>query len=493
MSLKNVKREEVVVVGKVSWRLTDCDGFPVPVFDEFCRSIAGDAFATRRRYAIVVSRFIDYLYEVEILGKGPVTRSAVNQAIDYYLLLLSHGENISLGATAIERDVTGVADELRQREAALKRVANRLEIRALQPGSWDNTLAALNRFLRLCAMLENEAREIAMLRGGVTKELVEASTLDYTPLLEAIDGASMLSRAEVQHIKQSSMLGGVIRFRGSELSRPRGLSGGRKRKKQADLELLEFPMAQFPKLLEATFSWRDKALWTLLAASGIRRSEALNLEWEHIDFENETVYVLDPDYTRYGRDLPEDERFSRFKGRVVSWTYLRQPYRSWFFEFLLQYRQQEYVLPVDGNNFVFQYLRGQHAGKPLREAADSTLNEAFTAAVIRAGIKGPPFAPEHVMTVHSLRHAYGMHMLNDFNVPGQLMPGLTEAEVQLLMGHEDINSTRKYARPRPAKLMEKLVRHDQAMMAHQDSMTGLPPAIASRLLTDAQITSRARR
>jgi len=150
------------------------------------------------------------------------------------------------------------------------------------------------------------------------------------------------------------------------------------------------------------------------------------------------------------------------------------------------------VLPADGNNFVFQYLRGQNSGKPLREAADSTLNEAFTAAVKRAGIKGPPFDPTYVMTAHSLRHAYGMHMLNDFNVPGQLIPGLTEAEVQLLMGHENINSTRKYAHPRPSKLMEKLVLHDKAMLAHQDSMTGLPPAITLRLLTDARIAEGAR-
>lgn len=492
MSLRNVKREEINVSGRISWALTDRDGLPVTVFDEFCRSIANDAFETRRRYSIVVSRFIDYLYEVEILGKGSVTRGAVNQAIDYYLQLLSHGEKISLGADAIAQDVTGVADDLRRREVALKQVANRLGIRALKPGSWDNTLAPLNRFLRLCTMLENEAREIAVHRG-VAKELVEASALDYSPLLEAIDGVSMLSRAEVQHIKQSSMLGGVIRFRGGELSRPRGLSAGRKRKKQADLELLEFPMAQFPLLLEATFSWRDKALWTLLAASGIRRSEALNLEWEHIDFENETVYVLDPDYTRYGRDLSDDERYSRFKGRAVSWTYLRQPYRSWFFEFLLKYRQQEYVLPADGNNFVFQYLRGQYAGKPLREAADSTLNDAFTDAVKRAGINGPPFATTYVWTAHSLRHAYGMYMLNDFAVPGQEIPGLTEAEVQLLMGHEDINSTRKYARPRLSRLKEKLARHDQAMLSCQDSLTGLPPAIASRLLMDSDIAQGAHR
>lgn len=62
--------------------------------------------------------------------------------------------------------------------------------------------------------------------------------------------------------------------------------------------------------------------------------------------ENETVYVLDPDYTRYGRDLPEDERQVQGSKAGLFLTYLRQPYRSWFFEFLLKYRQDEYVLPV---------------------------------------------------------------------------------------------------------------------------------------------------
>ncbi len=84
-------------------------------------------------------------------------------------------------------------------------------------------------------------------------------------------------------------------------------------------------------------------------------------------------------------------------------------------------------------------------------------------------------------------------MLNDFAVPGQEIPGLTEAEVQLLMGHEDINSTRKYARPRLSRLKEKLARHDQAMLSCQDSLTGLPPAIASRLLMDSDIAQGAHR
>ena len=116
---------------------------------------------------------------------------------------------------------------------------------------------------------------------------------------------------------------------------------------------------------------------------------------------------------------------------------------------------------MDDNDYVFQYLISPHFGRPLYEATDETLNSAFTSAVKRARIPGPPINRQFVWTAHSLRHGFGMYMLNDFKVPGQEKPGLTEAEVQLLMGHKNINSTRKYAKLRNDRLQEKLLSHDR--------------------------------
>jgi len=45
---------------------------------------------------------------------------------------------------------------------------------------------------------------------------------------------------------------------------------------------LDFPLPEIAGLLESSTSYRDKALWSLLAASGIRLHEALNLRLEHI-------------------------------------------------------------------------------------------------------------------------------------------------------------------------------------------------------------------
>jgi len=484
MALRNVEREESRAAGYDSWRLKGPDGEYIAAFDRFAHSIRDEKFATRKRYCEVVSRFIDYLHEVGIIGAGPVTRTQVNDAIDYYILLLRDGERLSLRA----RQSAGSdgAEEIVRREAALRQVAARLGIVPLAAGSWSNTTAPLNRFLHLCALLQEEAHELAVFRAKVGARAIEDAYIDSRPLLEAIEGSQLFSKAEVANIKLSSALGAVIRFRGEDLRRPKGIKGPKISAAQHDTVALDFPMEHFQKLLNAATSWRDRTLWLLTAASGIRRSEALNVEWHHIDIDAQVVYVLDPLHRRYGRDLSEGDRLDRFKGRVVSWTYLRMPYRQQFFDALLEYRRREYVLPEDGNDYVFQFVESGKRGIPYRQASDNALNKSFTGAVKRAGILGPATDSSHVWTQHSLRHAYGVYMLNDFQVAGQPLPGLTETEVQLLMGHEQIASTRQYARPKEARLRQKLAIHDQLLLGYEalPELSALPAPFAKRLSLD---------
>ena len=254
MALVNVRKEEVNEYGRPSWRLYDASDVPISVFAEFCHNLKGLRYATLLRYTTVVARFIDYLYEVKVLGAAPVSRSVVNDAINYYLELLRSGEHISLAIGKRERARYAEGDEAR--EAALRSVARRLEIEPLASGSWDNTIAALNHFLRLCAMLENEAKEMALSKGRMDPTLVSNAALDYRPLLEAVDGVTVFSPEEVQHLKQSSMLGGVIRFRGTELTRPRGLRKSVRQQRQMDVDGLDFPLEHFPALVSAATSWR---------------------------------------------------------------------------------------------------------------------------------------------------------------------------------------------------------------------------------------------
>ena len=465
MSLKNVRKELFNYRGKDSWRLFDSDGELIKAFSIFSKRIINESYSTRLRYGTAVSRFIDYLYEVGIVGGKLVTKQQINDAIDYYLLLLTYGKDLDL--SYISKGIKTYSEGDEQLEGQLRNVAVSLKLRPIAPASWSNTLAPINRFLRACEEEAEELASIAKLKGVINKSDNTDFIAHYQPFIKAVLGSRKLSNLEKKSMSTSSMLGSLLRVHGEELKKPRGLTHPRFIKKPYELAVLDFPMERLPDLLEKATCWRDRCLWLLTAASGIRRSEALNLEWSHIDIENETVYVLDPHFLRFGKFTATEEKYSRFKGREVSWTYLRTPYRDWFFNALLEYRKHEYVVPKDGNDFVFQYIVNPHRGKPLKFSSDASLNKSFTSAVKRAKISGPSVNPKHIWTQHSFRHAYGVYLINDFFVDGQKSPGLTEAEVQLLMGHKSVISTRKYARPKTELLKRKLLMHDSALFDFQ--------------------------
>lgn len=468
--LKNVTRVETSHLGRRSWTLLDADGEPIHAFTHFCRKNSDYAFATQKRYAEAVSRFIDYLIEARVLDE-PASKRRINDVIDAYLLLLRDGSHSLV--QRLKRQARDAPEDI-----WLIDVAQALDVSPLMPNSFSNTLAAINRFLTLSESLAIEAFERARFLGLGKQET-------FHSLIEALNGATVLSHHEKKRLRQNSMLGSVIRFHGGGLTKPRRLQA-RQNVLQEDDEKLDFPLEQIRALAEAARSWRDTSLWLLLGASGIRPSEARLLEWGDIDIENQRVYVLDPEGRRFGTDMTREEKL-RFKGRAVSITYLFQPLRRMFFEALAQYVRHEFV-PYsnrDGRNYVFQYIEGQRRGEPYIDVSDAALNKNFKAAVRRAGIPGPKPGRHAVWTVYSLRHMYGVYMLNDFPVdPIRRVFGLALSEVQMLMGHRNIKSTRHYARHKRSRLIKKLEAADRKLLAptHQE-IDLLPVSIKNRIWT----------
>jgi site-specific recombinase XerD len=107
--------------------------------------------------------------------------------------------------------------------------------------------------------------------------------------------------------------------------------------------------------------------------------------------------------------------------------------------------------------------------------------KSFKKAVKQANVampsNGKDWAP------HSLRHLYGVYMLNDYPVaPERGLFGLELVEVQMLMGHTDIRSTQHYARAKHHRLMAKLKTSDEAQLGltvEEKSM--LPLGVVKRL------------
>lgn len=460
MSLKNLIRKEIRRHGQRSWRLSTRDGLPVESFSVFCERNVDYSPRTQKRYAETVGRFLDYLFEAGIFGVEAVSARQLNNVIEAYPLLLRDGSK----KTA--RRVREHADDFPE-DLWLAKTADALDWRPMKPASFSNTLAAANRFLKLSEVLAREELERAKLLGIDHQG-------QYDRLIKALDGTVAIPQIEINRMRQNSMLGSVAKFTPDGIHRPKGLkapygSG------QDDRQGRDFPLNHLMAVIDAAESWRDKALWLLLAASGIRTSEARNLLLQDIDFDRQEVYVIDPSGRRF--EPPESVRESpRFKGRAIAATYLFPPLRQKFFEALEKYLKLEFVpvTRVGEPEYLFQYVEPARRGQPLVNASDTAMIKAFKKAVNKAGV--PPPDEESEWAPHSLRHLYGVYLLNDYPLdPRHGKYGLPLTDVQMLMGHESIRNTAKYARTKRRRLMAKLQASDEALLGvSEDERKRLP-------------------
>lgn len=410
---KNVTLRKRNVQGQATWVLLGPDGLPIPAFSSFAHSLRNNARNTLNSYCRHLAEFLDYLIEVSTLYEGLMTKLQLSEAIEAY------GDYLLLGVDA---------DHSIARAAAA-----RLPPGKSSPASLVPKLAAVRRFLRLSEAVRRELEDLERL--GLHDRISQPA-----PLLPELGQRRKLLPSEVCAMKANSMLAGVIAG-GPKLVDCVALARG-----VVEIpyeETREFPYDKVLDLVRAMPTYRDKALYSLLAASGCRTHEALQLLWEDIDVERGTVILVDP-RTRIGhasyRSLSKQERARlSWKGRATQLTFLMEPYKAVFFETLQAYLEREYI--AHGHNqFVFQYLGGERRGKPYFLSAALTRVEIFHRACERIGVELPAGTAKH-----SLRHTYGFYVYNYCpNIDGGY--GLPLPEVQQVMGHTCVKSTRRYAR-----------------------------------------------
>ncbi|HEY8381897.1 MAG TPA: site-specific integrase [Microvirga sp.] len=439
----------------------DDGGVEVEALARFRRHLdaQGHAAGTIKRYVEAAARFVDFMIECGAFGR-PATPWVISEAVNAYPVFLRDG------AGTAWPDLPSLADYAHEIDFGI----------GLARSSFVPTLAGVNRFLRL-AKDEALRGEAALRDRGI-----HVDWLDLGVTFAAVDGVELWSRFERERFKQQAVMGAVVRLR-DRLERPRQLRSPVRGGIQVDLQNKEFPLDRIGDLLSAARTRRDAALWALLAAGGLRLHEALNLRMSDIDPGKGEVWVIDPNLQRFGREMPEEMRL-RFKGRTMSRVFLYEPLASAFWDALGDYLRTEFVgSSDDANDFLFQKLDGSGRGEALVSASDTALGKQFKAAVKRAGVPGPQEAPTHVWTPHSLRHSYGIYMLNYIPVPGG--PGLRLTEVQMLMGHARIESTAIYARHDRHLLEAKVAAANDVIFSEAGAagvnLEGMPAAIAARL------------
>lgn len=433
--LKNVSLLDSVKDGQATWRLLGPNGQRLESFNAFADSLLRrHPFNTRLTYSRHLAYFFDYLFEaaaaLDTAAPGQKFTSAllrqVIEAYDAYLVFGSSSGN----------EIARLVDSSRP-----------------SPKHSATTSAAMHapvrKFLKVSEALRLEMEEL-------TQEGLRSDVIDPQPLLPGTSTVIPVSWPQRRAMAASSMIAGVI-------------SGGPKFLHSAILPTISpqvayqdsraFPYDAICDFIGKLPTYRDKAFYAFLAASGCRSHEGLQLLMDDINIDEREVVLRDPflrpNHPSYLALQPKERDRLAWKGRTTESTLLIEPFAQMFFANLEQYLRMEYI-PHGLHRFVFQYLRAGKEGRPYFLSAAKSRLEIFKRAATSVGVA------ERVHGPHSLRHSYGTYLLNYFpRVNGDY--GLPLALVQHLMGHAEVKHTMKYAQ-QDKELLRMELQHANAMV-----------------------------
>ncbi|RMR38209.1 Phage integrase [Pseudomonas syringae pv. coriandricola] len=411
--------------GRSQFRLLCSDLLLAAFFDNFVRGLAKERkYKTVRTYCYALRCFLNYIQALtNILGS--LTPLELLEALDNYESFLTFG---TLSEVEIVRKVARVVGG-----------------RNVGGSSVAVHLAAVNKFINASenfriGFLELEARgyieSTAMSGFSLQREVSMESPQRVRQAIKAnswlagcmAGGAKKIKRKGLRPVSRPSELAHTDEFGGDEKA---------------------FPIDKCKELIEQATSLRDKVLWSLIAATGCRISEAQTMLEADIQInikspELNHVLIIDPDTRRdeFIHFLSEHEiNQLPHKGRASPKTFMIEPFASMFWIALAEYKTDEFAkqqrrpIPVR-HPFLFRKLG---SSDPMCNSYQ-TLYERFSKAAFEVTGRSYGF--------HSLRHMYGYYLVNHCPnpYPDGRQFGVDITRVKQFMGHVKISTTKKYAR-----------------------------------------------
>lgn len=232
----------------------------------------------------------------------------------------------------------------------------------------------------------------------------------------------------------SSVIAGGAKIKSNVILKPskRGVA-----QKNIDNDKREFPISHVEKLISLNKDYLTKTIIALLAASGLRLSEALLLTFNDIDFVNRTIKIKNPklrkleDFNNYF--TYEQQQELPFKSRTTENVFLIHPFDDIFWDCLQKYLVQERLL-TESHPFIFNVKNSE-----IPMIAHDRNLKAFTQ---KFKYKTCKILPDEY-SPHSLRHMYVSYLVNYFPCENGSF-GLPIHKVQKIVGHTNLKSTEVY-------------------------------------------------
>lgn len=411
--------------GRSQFRLLCSDPLQAAFFDNFVRGLAKERqYKTVKTYCYALKTFLNYILTLTNIFGG-LTPSSLLDALENYESFLTFGT-----LSDIE---------------SVRKVARMIGDRNIGGSSVSVHIAAVNKFIAASEYFRNGLLELEA-RGYIASTSMSGFSLQRV--------VSMETPLKVrQAIKANSWLAGCIAGGAKKIKR-KGLKPVSRPSEVAYTDEFggdekTFPIDMCKELIERAPSLRDKVLWSLIAATGCRISEAQTMLTKDVQInitspELNGLLIVNPDTRRDEliHFLNEHEiNQLPHKGRASSKTFMIEPFASMFWMALADYKVEEFEkqqsrpFPVS-HPFL---LRKLGSGEPMCDSYQ-TLYERFSKVALEVTGRSYGF--------HSLRHMYGYYLVNHCPNPysdGRQF-GIDITKVKVFMGHVKISTTKKYAR-----------------------------------------------
>lgn len=459
-ALNNFRLLEITYANAESRELIKTDGQPYWPFQVYMRSLHsnGRRKSTRISYATDVAYFLDYF--IECSDAAAECPDLLNDPLFIVKVFQSWPPFMSMNEE----------QRLTSDDAFIREIGRRLKHPKVSAVTINRKIAAVRGFVEISDKFQATLSDRK--QYGI---LDDSLNLSDEKILPEINKRRELSTNERRALIQRSMLAGVVNggakyTTNKILRRWNKQSASKNLKRDFELDPLRkaFPPDRRVELINAAKSKRDKVYLALLAASGLRGSEARQLLWQDIDVSTGNIWIIPPWERRFTplwdvlptkvqEDIP-------WKGRETEAIYLMEPYASIFWEYLAEYRndKKEWSESV---THPFVFCQQERFGyKPLLLSSPSTISDIFKNSMQK--LKG---LPHYRYAAHSLRHSYGLTCAHEFGIPLHLL--------KKVMGHAMMSSTEVYVPTDRKRILEIFTRENMKIMGNVSNMHELSELI----------------
>jgi integrase len=391
---------------------------------------------TINTYRQAVLKFIDYLYAANVMGtKSKASLHYVNKIVlSYRDYLVNKPKN---------EEAKVIIDHMKDYKPNLNNNSANIHLIAIES-----------------YLLSSEKKASAIHTQMCRAAGLSPSAKSYQPLFNGIWESKALSYSAKLKWQNNTMIGGVVGAHNH-----RGINSRVfKRFKTEDANIrsiVKISQNQISKLLSwHKLSLRDKLLFSFLHASGMRISECLLLQFRHIDFIEQRVF-MSRNIDSAGLSMQELKLCKHWKGRdtVNNEVFLFGEAENIFWLTLNEYLKSDEFVSDHSHSFLFVFSKGVRKGRPLLLVNKADINARSVSNIEKKYKEAQSFASvSKLYGFHLARHALVNYLYYEIprivDMPDgsiQLEIGLLPQTVRALIGHESINSTMKYSRDNAEK------------------------------------------